>query len=262
MIARDRGVVFQLDGADIETSYVSPSSVTYDQYTGRVPRRRFSVACALDASTDITSITVKVEASYDDGVTWQDAASFDAATGDPADVEHVFSDIVDDVISGSIYVDAGLPLARIAVKANAAGQGDDSLTVSASDEVVGPTVTGAMIEAEAVSAEKLADDAVQTPAIEDGAVTTAKLASEAVTAAKLDDAALKLRGFSGRSGAGACTLTGAKVGDVVCGLVNITDGGDTTSSFESTVTVADQIQQSSASDLSSKKFSVLLLRRG
>jgi hypothetical protein len=66
-------------------------------------------------------------------------------------------------------------------------------------------------------------------------------------------------GYTGKNGAGACTCTGARVGDKVAGTVNMTDGGTASSLFESTITVANQIQQSSATDLSAKKFSVLLL---
>ena len=67
--------------------------------------------------------------------------------------------------------------------------------------------------------------------------------------------------FTGKNGAGACTLTGAVVGDKVCGhVVNETDVAEVTSSFEGTITVADQIQQSSASDLSAKKFTVVLVK--
>lgn len=104
----------------------------------------------------------------------------------------------------------------------------------------------------AVTAAKLASDAVETAKIKDANVTAAKLAS----------AALWFSGFTGHNGAGACTLTGAKVGDVVAGVVNITDGGNAGALYESVVTVADQVQQSSASDLSTKLFSVLLIRKG
>lgn len=67
--------------------------------------------------------------------------------------------------------------------------------------------------------------------------------------------------FSGHDGAGACTLTGAKVSDQVILLVNLTDAADGKAGFESTITVADQIQQSAASDLSAKTFAVLLLSK-
>lgn len=98
--------------------------------------------------------------------------------------------------------------------------------------------------------------------IADGAVTTAKIADTAVTAAKIDPTALVYDGFTGVAAAGPATLTGAKVGDIVLGVVNLTDGGGAASDFESTITVADQIQQSSSSDLHLKKFSVLLLKTG
>jgi len=101
--------------------------------------------------------------------------------------------------------------------------------------------------------------AVVAAKIASSAVTTAKLNTKAVTGVKLDEAALKFKVFTGKNGAGACTLTGAKVGDKVIGVANITDGSDDAANFETTITVADQIQQSSASNLSAKKFTVLLV---
>lgn len=66
--------------------------------------------------------------------------------------------------------------------------------------------------------------------------------------------------FTGKNGTGACTLTGALVGDKVAGkIVNATDLTDDTANFETTITVADQIQQSSASNLSAKKFLITLV---
>jgi len=110
-----------------------------------------------------------------------------------------------------------------------------------------------------VSAAKLASNAVETAKIKDANVTTGKLATDAVTGVKLAVAALNFLGFAGKNGAGACTCTGAKVGDKVAGVVNLSDGGSAASSFESTITVANQIQQSAAGDLSTKNFSVLLV---
>jgi hypothetical protein len=92
-----------------------------------------------------------------------------------------------------------------------------------------------------------------------GELTTAMLANKAVTGPKLDEAALNGLVFTGKNGAGACTLTGAKVGDKVLMLTNLTDASAGKADFESTITVADQIQQSSASNYSAKKFSVLLV---
>lgn len=65
----------------------------------------------------------------------------------------------------------------------------------------------------------------------------------------------------GRNGAGALTLTGSVVGDRVVMAYNMTDLTDGAAAFETEITVADQIQQSSASDLSAKKH-VFILQRG
>ena len=65
----------------------------------------------------------------------------------------------------------------------------------------------------------------------------------------------------GKNGAGAVTLTGTKVGDEVLGVANITDHTNDASKFETTITVADQIQQSSATDLSAKTMTYLILAR-
>lgn len=70
-----------------------------------------------------------------------------------------------------------------------------------------------------------------------------------------------MKGQAGKNGAGALTLTGAKVGDKVRNAMQITDTiGDVTSSFESVITVADQIQQSAATDLSIKVILFTLQR--
>lgn len=67
--------------------------------------------------------------------------------------------------------------------------------------------------------------------------------------------------FTGLNGAGAVTLTGANVGDIVLGVGNVTDGSDAAASYESVITIANQIQQSSASDLSLKKMIVHVSRQ-
>lgn len=70
----------------------------------------------------------------------------------------------------------------------------------------------------------------------------------------------KLISFAGRNGAGACTATGAAVGDRVIGVAGLTAGalGDVQASFEATITVVNQIQQSSASNLSANAYLVFL----
>lgn len=72
---------------------------------------------------------------------------------------------------------------------------------------------------------------------------------------------LKFITVDGRSGAGAVTATGAVVGDTVVGVAGLTAGalGAADASFEGTITVADQIQQSSASNLSANDYLVVLV---
>ncbi len=94
-------------------------------------------------------------------------------------------------------------------------------------------------------------------------VITGTDTARAVTAAGVRAvlAKLKLISFDGRNGAGACTATGAVVGDLVLAVFGITDGalGAAGSNFESAITVVDQVQQSSASNLSANDYVALLL---
>jgi hypothetical protein len=71
-----------------------------------------------------------------------------------------------------------------------------------------------------------------------------------------------LGSFTGHNGAGAITLTGAKVGDVLVVIRNTsaTSPGDYREFFEKTISVADQVQQTSTSDYSSITFDVVLVR--
>lgn len=75
-------------------------------------------------------------------------------------------------------------------------------------------------------------------------------------------AALDIISFSGKNGAGACTATGVKAGDVIFGLTGqvAADVGNQSALFEATITVNDQIQQSSALDLSTKVYMALIYR--
>jgi len=107
----------------------------------------------------------------------------------------------------------------------------------------------------------IAFGAVPAAGLATGAVTTAKLAANAVTGPGLSATAMHFVAFTGHNNTGACAATGVKVGDTVVGVVSITDGTSAASSFESTITVADQIQQTSASDLSTKKFSLLVVAK-
>lgn len=65
--------------------------------------------------------------------------------------------------------------------------------------------------------------------------------------------------FVGLNSPGAITLSGARVGDIVLKLY-IAPASDTSSSFERTISVDDEIQQTSGSPLSTFTFIVFLLR--
>lgn len=58
----------------------------------------------------------------------------------------------------------------------------------------------------------------------------------------------------GNNGAGAVAVAGAVVGDNVLNVTNLNAPGDVTSGFESTVTVADQVQQTAVTDLSAAQL--------
>jgi hypothetical protein len=75
--------------------------------------------------------------------------------------------------------------------------------------------------------------------------------------AALSGTSLKYLSFTGHNGAGACTVTGLSVGDTVVGVVDLTAPGGASSSFEATVTIANQLQQSSATNLSAHTLTVV-----
>jgi len=106
-------------------------------------------------------------------------------------------------------------------------------------------------------------DALLAPA-SDAETITGTATDVAVTPAGLGAALarLELIAFSGRNLAGACVATGLKVNDVIYSVTGVVaaDVGDQSALFESIVTVADQIQQVSATDLSAKVYHALVLR--
>lgn len=69
--------------------------------------------------------------------------------------------------------------------------------------------------------------------------------------------------FAGRNLIGACTATGLKVLDHILSVTGIVVGdvGDKSALFETVVTVADQIQQASNTDLSTHIYLALVLRK-
>ncbi len=77
---------------------------------------------------------------------------------------------------------------------------------------------------------------------------------------QLESMALNYRTFEGLTGAGAITLLGARVGDTVAELIGVVgSSGNQSTNFESVITVDDQLQQTSTSDLSGKFYRARLL---
>jgi hypothetical protein len=104
-----------------------------------------------------------------------------------------------------------------------------------------------------------------TTAIADGAVTTAKLAAGAATLPKIDTSGIKCLAAAGKNGSGAVTLTGAAIGDRLVAVFGAPTAGGALAvklpgtDFEAAVTVVDQIQQLSASNLSANTYVFILI---
>jgi len=60
--------------------------------------------------------------------------------------------------------------------------------------------------------------------------------------------------FTASNGAGACILPSAQVGDRVLGVINISTGANESSSFETVISKAGQIQQTSTSNLAGNQY--------
>ena len=117
---------------------------------------------------------------------------------------------------------------------------------------------GAITDASITSAA-FAAGAVNTAALGAAAVATANLAAGAVTAPKLNLAGLKVIQASGVAAAGPVTTTGTAVGDRIIAVLCTSANTASAALFQTTVTVINQIQQSSATDLSASRFIFLLL---
>lgn len=90
-------------------------------------------------------------------------------------------------------------------------------------------------------------------------VTAATVATDGVTADALAATALRFLAGVGLASAGAVTLTGAKVGDRVVGV--LTPGVTQTANFEATISVDNQIQQTGGV-LTALTLSVQLVAKG
>lgn len=104
----------------------------------------------------------------------------------------------------------------------------------------------------------LKDQGVTGDHLLDSSVSNSKLINNDIKGVKIADDAYKLLVFTGVAAAGACTLTGVNVGDVIVDVINITDYSSANINFEAVITVKDEIQQTVADDLSAKKFIVLV----
>jgi hypothetical protein len=65
--------------------------------------------------------------------------------------------------------------------------------------------------------------------------------------------------IKGRTGAGAIPLSGVLVGDRVVDMRNVASTNSEATSFESTISIAGQIRQSSSSDLSANEYWTITL---
>jgi hypothetical protein len=131
------------------------------------------------------------------------------------------------------------------------------------------SITGAKLALLAVDTPQLAAGAISADAagralmaadLFDAATVNAKIAAGVIAATKLALTGIKTYGFNGRNNVGLIALTGAAVGDRVLALFE--HGAvtlDPATSFESTITVVDEIQQSDAGDLTLLDYVVILI---
>ncbi len=99
------------------------------------------------------------------------------------------------------------------------------------------------------------------PAMSDVSETTSFGAIAALS--QLEAIALRYKKFEGLTGAGAIALPGARVGDTVSTLIGLVGtSGDQSAKFETVISVADEIQQTSSDDLSGKFFRAYLVPLG
>jgi hypothetical protein len=60
--------------------------------------------------------------------------------------------------------------------------------------------------------------------------------------------------FNGLAAAGSCVLPSSQPGDRVVGVVNLTTGNNESSSFETSISKAGQIQQTSAANIVNNSY--------
>lgn len=190
------------------------------------------------------------------GPDWLNELKNAALTTDPASDGQALAKTADDVAItpanlaalGATATFAGLIELATDAEAIAGSATDRAVTPANLQAKVAGAAAKGIVEL-ATNAEALAGTDTER------AVTPANLASVI--------SCVVLWAFAGKNGAGACTLTGAKVGDLVQSVTGVAAGtvGNQASKFETTITVADQIQQSDAGNLSANIYLVRLLRK-
>jgi hypothetical protein len=99
----------------------------------------------------------------------------------------------------------------------------------------------------------------------DASAGTTTLGPGAVTLPKIDPTGIKCLTAAGKNGAGAVALAGAAIGDRLVAVIGAPTAGGALETkvpgtdFEAAVTVADQIQQVSATNLSTKTYVFILI---
>lgn len=149
-----------------------------------------------------------------------------------------------------------------AVIASATQQGIVELATDAETQT-GTDATRAVTPASLAATTATATRSGLVELATDAEAKTGSDTARAVTAANLRAVltGIKTISFDGRNGAGACTATGAVAGMKVLGVFGMTAGalGTAAASFETTITVNDQIQQSAGGDLSLNDYTAILL---
>lgn len=173
------------------------------------------------------------------------------------DPQDAFNDLVDSFTDPTI-----LPVASATAKGVAELATDaEAITGTDTGRVLTPANLAAAATTHVAAASATVAGKIEI-AIDAEAVTGTDTA-RAITAANLRAVLGKLKfiSFDGKNGAGACTAVGAVVGDKVLYVAGLTGGalGNASASYEATITVVDQIQQSSASDLSANDYLAALL---
>jgi hypothetical protein len=163
---------------------------------------------------------------------------------------------------GTMTVDAGATVTGLTGQTTFAS-GEEAAAGVVTDKVIAPDTLKSAVPSHVPAASATVQGKVELAT--DAEALAGSDTVRAVTPHGLAGAILKIDSISfvGKNGAGACTATGLKVSDVILSVTGVAaaDAGDKASLFEAVVTVNDQIQQASATDLSTKTFMALIFRQ-